>query len=251
MDAVIFHGALPFMTEAPRLVRGGNGALDSLRVEFLCGAAWEDQMRELGYQVDRKIPGYESLWVRTLENEPETESVQRVVANCEGLAYGNARRKRRLSCAGREWNIGPHEKVVLAWSEVEQGEDDEGEKLDKVKRRVAKLKSNGEVDYEDIGTPSGLADRWNIKEAIVTVTDTYFATTKPPMNAVGAVGVPPNAPTPPPYIWTGYDQPMRGRHPNGWVLDDRTADEIFYLSDEQGLWEVTDTYAYYYTLSPD
>jgi len=76
-------------------------------------------------------------------------------------------------------------------------------------------------------------------------------TTKPATNLAGTVLAPPNAPTPPPYIWGEYSEQMRGNHPNGWVLDDRQIDEIFRESDSEGLWEVIDSHGYYYTQIPD
>lgn len=250
MEPSIFHGMLPFLIEGPIVSRGKKGVMDSFQATLLCSENWVAEAQALGYQVERKIPGFASLWVEQMEDEAEGPGVVRVSVRGSGIAGSGDKRVRRISAGGREWSIGPHEKVVLAWTNDEQGEDD-GSPVEQVKRRVPKLDDDGDVVYKSIATPSGIGDRWTIKEAIVTVSDTYYTIFKPEVNMVGGIFTPPNPPTPPPYLWAGYNEAMRFRHPNGWVLDERSVEDEFVVNDSLGLWRVTDTCGYYYPAAPD
>ena len=242
MEAAIFHGGLPFVMDSVSVSRGGRGMLDSFRARMLCSEDWESDARSLGFEIDKKLSGYPSLWVKSLEPNSEAESVISVDVFGEGLGTVGDRRQRKMQCGEQETSVGPTEKVVVVWSKEERGEDPKtGGKIDKVKKRQAELDEEGEVVYNVINTPSGNMNSWVVSEAEVSVVDTYYTTTKPVMNVVGTVVVPPNPPDVPAYQWGGYDKELRGRHPNGWVLADRDVDELFYYSDSIGLWRVTDT----------
>jgi hypothetical protein len=250
VEAVIRLGTFPIITAGPSTSRGGPGALDSVNVDIQCTEDWEAECTALGYTHLRRIPGFTSVWVQTLDDEPDGGSV-RVRASCVGLARAGDKRQRTISAAGQQISVGPIERTVLVWSDDEQGEDAEtGDPVEKVKRRVPKLDDEGEVVYKAITTPTGVGQRWDVREAIVQVRDRYFTTTRPSANVIGTVQVPPSAPTPPPYIWGGYNEPMRFRHPAGWVLDDRQIEELFW-DGTNGLWAVEDLTGYYYASVPD
>jgi hypothetical protein len=174
--------------------------------------------------------------------------VTEVSITCSGLITDDEKRRRVISYGQREIAVGPLEKVVLAWVKDEKGTDAEtGDSVTEVKRRVPKLDEDGKPVYETIVTASGSHERWNIKEPICQVRDTYFSTTEPDGSAVGTASAPPNAPSAPANIWTSYDGDMRGNHPNGWVLEARDSEELF----PGALWRVSDAWAYYQPELPD
>ena len=245
--ATIHHGELPIITSGPRRSLGGRGMLDSVSYDLLTSAdQWQVDALALGFAMERPVSGFHSMWVQSLTSEDENDQVAAVRVECVGLISAGEKRKRRMSVAGREIPVGPDEVVVLAWFDGEEGEEVDGEPLDKVKRRTPKLDSAGDVIYKTITTPLGTGPRWNVREAIVVVTDTYFSTSAPDMTKAGTVMAPPSPPSPPPYVWGGYTEPMRKNFPEGWVLDDRQTEELF-----TGLWEITDTHGFYYSAVPD
>lgn len=250
VEAELIYGAYPFITAGPRGSLGGLGELDSVATEMMCGPDWEGDAGSLGYTHLRKIPGYHSMWVQTLDPNPDGETLNEVTAQCVGLMKNGEKRKRFLSAAGQEVSVGPVEKVVLVWSNDETAEDPEGGGTVEAKRRIPKVDAEGEVQYKTIATPSGTNTRWNIRDSILVVRDRYFTTVQPQTNVIGTVIAPPDAPTPPPYIWGGYNEPMRARHPNGWLLDDRQVDRLFW-DGSSGLWAVDDTFGFYYGTVPD
>lgn len=251
IDAEIFHGDLPLELEGLEESDAPIGELDSLSVELLVNwATRKAECTELGYTKGAVIEGYDSMFVEDIRYR---KSGQLCTAQIQGVGLLEAgdKRRRRLSCAGQQISVGPIERVVLSWVDGEKGEDD-GVELEKVKRRTPKLDEEGEVIYKSIVTPSGAFDRWNIAQAILTVQDTYFTTVKPDESIAGTANTPPNAPTPPPYIWETYGEPMRAQHPNGWVIDDRAVDPLFEpVGGGPGLWAVTDSWGYYYPALPD
>lgn len=257
IEDTIYHGELPMITAGPIRSRGERGVLDAVTYEIITGLGNEElHAKHLGFEYERKVAGYHSMWVQTLDDEAESSVISRVSIRCVGLLKNDKKLRRRLSVAGKEVSIGPIERVVLVWTEDEKGSDD-GTPVEQVRRRVPKLDSEGEVVYKSIATPSGAFDRWNVREAILVLNLTYFVTVEPETSVIGTAMTPENPPTPPPFIWSGYGEPMRANHPNGWVLDDRQVDEIFTApplgegGDAQGLWAVEDTFGYYYTASPD
>ena len=226
--------------------------LDSFRARLLCTADWEEDARTLGFEIDKKLTGYPSLWVKSLEPDNEAEDVVTVDIAGEGLATVGDRRQRKMKCGEQETSVGPNEKTVIVWSKEERGEDPEtDELLEKVPSRRTKLDADGDPVLKDIVTSSGTMKRWVVSESEVTLMDTYFTTTKPVMSVIGQPFAPVNPPATPPYQWADYNEPLRGRHPNGWVLADRDADEIYYFSDTIGLWRVTDTVVFRHPAFPD
>lgn len=252
MDSTLFHGTLPFIMESPAVSRGGRGTLDSFRARLLCSADWQTEARALGFEIDKKLTGYHSLWVKSLEPENEAEIVVVVDVTGEGLSATGDRRQRKMQCGEQQTSVGPDEKIVIVWVSDETGKDPvTDEELPQVPRRVPKLDDEGEPVLKPIITPSGTFTRWLVSEAEVTLIDTYFTTTKPAMNGVGQVFSPPNPPAVPAYLWGGYTGTLRSRHPNGWILADRTGDEIYYVSDAIGLWKVTDTVVFRQAAAPE
>lgn len=251
METAIYHGTLPKIIEGPTVRRGGKGELDTVTWKVLCAAdAVKDGLATAGLAFAGAITGYGAAMAVDggIEEEPESELTTMVSITATGLMTAGDRRQRVISFGQREVAVGPLEKVVLSWVTDEKGEDAEtSDPVEKVKRRVPKLDVDGNVEYETIVTSSGSQERWNIKEPVAQVRDTYFATTLPSTSAVGSASTPPNAPSPPAYQWSGYEGDLRGNHPNGWVLDDRQVEEI-----HAGiLYRVTDIHAYYQALTPD
>jgi len=252
--APTYHfGTLPLVTRGPSKARGKKGQLDSLSFEILVHRdAIVSELAYLGFtENQRYAPGGYSMWMEPWSEEEETDLTSIVTFQCIGLLSSGEKRTRKMSVAGREVAVGPNERFVLAWSADEKGTNEDGSAVDNVKRRVPKLDSAGEPVLKTITTPAGVGKRWNVREAIVIITDTYFVTSRPDMSLAGRNLTPPNAPTPPAYIWGNYSEPMRLNSPNGWVLDDRAVQEHFYVSNTDGLWEVTDTIGYYYLGAPD
>lgn len=251
METAIYHGTLPKIIEGPIIRRGKKGELDSVSWKVLCAAdSVDDDLLSAGLASDGQIVGYGyAMGVDgDIQEEPESELTTLVSITATGLIAEGERRQRVITFGQREIGVGPFEKVILAWSKEEKGEDPDGlEPYDKVKRRVPKLSEEGKIVNETIITASGTHERWNVKEPIAQVRDTYFATSEPDTSAVGTAVTPPNAPAPPAFQWSGYDGPLRGNHPNGWVLDDRAVEVIH----DGVLWRVSDSYAYYQTETPD
>ena len=266
ISATIHHGTLPLLLSGPVRSRGERGALDSVTWEILTHAGMEEEdAAALGFTYDQQIESstLHSIWIQSTDDELESDLTTRVTIRAIGLIKPGEKRRRKLACAGREISIGPFEKVIVSWNDEEKGRDpkDTGTTVINVERRTPKLKPDdttdpahrGEVDYEIIHTPSGDYERWNIKQAILVVRDSYYTTTRPSSTSIGTAQSPPNAPEPPANQFEDYDKPMRGNFPNGWVLDDRTADEIFVSATDPdtGLWAVEDVFGYYYPTSPD
>lgn len=252
MDPVLFHGSLPFITDSPAVSRGGRGMLDSFRARLLCTGDWEADAADLGFEIDKKLSSYHSLWVRSMEPTNETDDVVIVDIVGEGLSNEGERRQRKMKSGEQEVSVGPYEKVIIIYVKDETGTDPEDDStLDQVPRRTPKLDEDGEPVLKDITTPSGTGKRWLISESEVTLIDTYFVTERPDMSVIGQAFSPVNPPDTPDFLWSGYDQPLRGRHPSGWVLSDRDADEIFYFTDAVGLWRVTDTIVFRQAAIPD
>lgn len=248
IQASIHHGDVPLILSGPSVSRGPRGALDSLTLEVLAArSSWVSQLNEMGYAQESQVAGYYAMFTQAMDAEEENDLLVRVRVEAVGLLAFGEKRRRRGSVAGREVAVGPDEVVDLVWSDSESGSTTSGTPIDQVKRRVPKLNSDGTPAYKVITVPGGSGDRWNVREAILVITDTYFTTTAPSTTVIGKAQLPPNAPSPPPYIWSGYTEPMRGNFPNGWILDDRNFEEHF----TGGLWEVTDTFGYYYALTPD
>lgn len=252
MEEEIFYGELPLVL-SEELEEGEEGELDSLDVEILVEyPGWKTALLEAGYARKQQVAGYFSMWVERVKRGEAGGSAVECSLRIVGLLEAGEKRKRSMGVNGEQVSVGPDAKVILAWDKNEEGEEAEGgEKVDKVKRRVEKLDAEGEVVYIKIATPSGLMDRWTIRQAAVTVTDRYFTTEEPDMTVAGGPSTPPNAPEVPGNPWTSYSEPMRGQHPNGWVLDSREPDELFRNASGGGLWAVTDTYGFYYPAIPD
>lgn len=244
--AEMIYGDFPQITEDLELSEGGLGELDSGSIGILAEWATRRAMASaLGYTKNAAAPGFASLYVEGVDWKKSGSLAQGTV-RLVGLETPGERRKRRLSVAGQEISVGPVERVVLVYDDAEQGEEVDGTPIAQVKRRVPKLDDEGEVVYKLITTPSGIFERWSISQAFLTVQDVYFTTTAPSTIQAGTAFTPPDAPTPPTYIWGSYGEEMRARHPNGWVLDSREIDPLF-----EGLWAVTDSYGFYYTALPD
>jgi hypothetical protein len=256
MNATIYHGALPLIIDGPDEFEGDDGDLDALRLTVLVGVPWRTAITNAGYARKTKLSGYHSMWVRSLAKTNSSDLTAEVAVEAIGLIDNDPKTRRTLGVAGREVAVGPFERVVIV-TEPLPAEEANGDPT-VAKRRVPKLNSVGEVEYRTITTPSGSAVRWNIKDAFVTVSDTYYlaAEAAPSMATVGTPQTPANPPTVPTNPWTSYSEPMRGIHPNGWVLDNRGVEQLFFRAavgetPAAGLWRITDTYGFYYTLIPD
>lgn len=254
MLPTIHHGALPLIISGPDEVEADDGELDSLRLTVLLDTAtdpWRTAAASAGYARKTKLTGYHSMWVRTLGKTQTTDITTEVAVDAIGLIATGEKRRRTLGVAGSETSVGPTERIIIV-TEEQTGEDPETSTDGvAVKRRVPKLDSLGEVVLIDIVTPSGTAKRWLIKTPFLTVTDTYIvAGAAPSTTIIGTAQTPPTAPTAPTNPWAGYTGTLRGIHPTGWVLDDRNVTQLF-VDGADGLYQVTDTYGYYYAAIPD
>ena len=252
IPAEITYGNFPLLLDAGNGTIAPDGTLDTDTIEVLCeSAAWPNQMAELGYARYQKVPGAHAMFVEEFSRGSLAGNLVEVTARIVGLREPGEKRKRIISAGSQQISIGPVEKTIVAWVEGEIGDDD-GTPVEEVRRRVPKLDENGDPENILFVTPSGAADRWSIGEAILTVSDTYFVTTKPSTQQTQTELTPPNAPLVPPYNWSGYNEPLRGRHPNGWVLDNREIDELFPpVASTPGLYAIRDTYGFYYAATPD
>ncbi|MGD9419534.1 MAG: hypothetical protein Q7R22_011380 [Verrucomicrobiota bacterium JB025] len=267
IEASIYHGSLPLELEGGSCSVGKEGVLDSSTHRILTSFPdWESDAISAGFKRGAKTGQFHSMWVESLEVAPESAETAIVTARCIGLVCAGEKRLRKLGVAGRTVAVGPYERTILAWVDGEEGEepgveegeadDNEEEKTEegiitKVKRRVPKLKSDGEVAYRKIAAGEGIFDRWNVSEAALTVNDTYFVTKMPDTKVVGTNVTPPNPPDPPVNPWQSWSDDTRGNYPHGWVLQGRKVVEHFRLSDKQGLWSVIDSFAFLYPYSPD
>lgn len=244
------------LVSGPSTRYGRPGTLDAQTYEALVRRSNRaGDLASLGFPTSGKItvPGNYSMWVADASDQEESSLTLLVTIPTMGLVAGGEKRKRFMSVAGREVAIGPDDVVVLAWTTEENGSEANGDDLEDefVKRRVPKVDSNGDPVYKVITTPLGTWDRWNVREPILVVTDTYFTTSQPDMTKGGTALAPPNPPSPPPFVWGGYTEPLRKNYPTGWVLDDRRPEEHFKISNSNGLWEVTDVFGYYHAAIPD
>lgn len=222
--------------------------MDAFRARILCSENWEQEARELGFEIDKKISGYHSLWVKAMEPQNECDSVTEVSISGEGLSNVGERRQRKIKCGEQQISVGPTEKIIIVFKSDENAIDPAtSEAIPLVPRRVPKLDTYGEPVLQSIETPAGIANRWLISEASISVVDTYFTTVKPDTSKVGVAYastgdfVMLNPPDLPEYVWSPYSGKMRLFCPQGWILADRDVDQLFYFSDTIGLWRVTDT----------
>ncbi len=250
IPAEIIHGDLPLLLNSGSGTIAPEGTLDTDTIEALCQTStWLTEMAELGYVRNEKVAGTHAMFVEEFQRGPLGGSLIEIQARIIGLREPGEKRKRVISCGGQQISIGPVEKTIVVWQEDEQGEDPEtSTPVEQVRRRVPKLDEFGEPINVLFVTPSGSAERWTIGDAILQVSDTYFVTgdTPPSTTIIGTAQTPPTPPTPPTSPWDGYLEPMRARHPFGWVLENREIDILF-----PGLWAVRDSYSYYYPATPD
>jgi hypothetical protein len=251
-DAVIHYGSSSFQVGPARSSEGDLGELDGVSLDVLipCAtfSAWKAAAATAGYARGSAIPGWSTLYLRDMTAEQEGDEHALISLNGFGLLPGAGdKRKRLIAAAGQIIGVGPIEKVIIITNDEETATDGEtGDPTDPV-RRSAKLDEDGEIEYKTIVTPTGSAERWNINQAFITVSDTYFATSAPDTTVIGTAQTPPSAPTPPSYLWGSYGEAMRANHPNGWVLDDRQIEQLV----SGALYRVTDSYGYYYAAQPD
>lgn len=252
MNKEIIWGETPFELEDTfSLTDGELGVLDTATVEYLCAfpAYIFDLSANAGIEKNELYPDHGThLWVKSISVKKEGSARCTASISIIGQADGwDERRLRSISAFGEVVSIGPIEKVVIVTTASETGEDPESDTEVPAKRRIPKLDAEGEVQYKTITTPSGSQERWNINDPGIKVTDTYFVTTQPDTTVIGTALTPPIPPDVPAYQWGTYSEPMRGNHPNGWVLDDR---QITIIIPDQ-CWQVEDTYGYYQTQIPD
>jgi len=250
--AVVHYGpSAAFQVGPARSTQGDLAELDTVQFDALVAVtsfpAWRAGAVAAGYTRGSAVPGWSGMYVRGLSAEQEGDAHAMVTVDGFGLLVAGEKRKRVMAAAGQVIAVGPLEKIIIVTTTDETGLDPDTDLAADVTRRIPKLDADGEVEYKTIVTPTGSAERWNINQAFITVSDTYFATSTPDMTVVGTAVTPPSAPTPPSYLWGSYAEPMRLNHPSGWVLDDRSPEEIVPGS----LWRVTDSFGYYYVAQPD
>ena len=256
----IVWGELPQELEDSFVVTDGQlGELDNASIDFLTNSSVSisESLEEYGFVKNLRV-NYPKIALEGLffvvNFEKKTQGSFSVISvNMIGQAGANIggtfnqRRLREISAYGQMVSVGPIEKVIIVEEETE-GIDPETGNPAVVKRRVPKVDALGEVEYQNIVvTGSGTSKRWNINDPTVSVTDTYFVRTQPLTNVIGTALTPPTPPLPPPYKWTGYNEPLRGNAPSGWVLDDRRISVII----PNQIWRVVDTFNFYQAAVPD
>jgi len=247
----IVYGAYPLKLAGERETLGALGQLDSAQLQV--AVLWDSrstQVAAAGYAKHTKAVGYHAMWVENIEFSRDGAATGIADVQLIGLIESGEKRRRTISNQGRQIAIGPFEKVILVTSADETAEDPGAGPVDAV-RRIPKLDGDGEVVYKTITTGSGTGQRWNINQPLVGISDRYFTTTKPSQVLGGTVLVPSNAPSITPVNWASSGAELRFQHPNGWVLDNRTIEELFRVDDANGLWAVQDDFAYYPTHLPD
>lgn len=214
--ATLYHGTLPLILSGPDPSDGPYGVLDSLDWEILCTHAdWRFELADLGLVQRDRIPGYDNMWVQTMIPKREDSLNTLVRINAIGTLTGDEKRQRQIGSAGQQIALGPQE---------------------------------GQTWIDPAGTES---DKWNIKDRMITVTDTYFASSEPSTELVGTALAPPVAPNTPAFLWGHLSTSWRANYPTGWVLDDRKIIQHFRNSAEEGLWEVADTFGFYHVATPE
>ncbi len=215
MDLTHFYGTLPMSINPRRESEGEDGALDSTAQDYLVAyPGWRASLGTAGIVKNALFPGHTRMFVSSFDMEQEDDG--RAIVSVRGtglLGTEGDKRIREISSQGRVVSLGPI-----------------GE----------------EGDYETIVTGSGSGERWNINEPDLSLTDTYFATTKPVEGLQGQAVTPLNPPTAPVYQWAGYGGDLRFNHPNGWVLDQRNSTEII----PGKLWAVRDFFVFYQLAIP-
>lgn len=213
--AAHFYGTLPLSINPRRESEGEDGALDSVSQDYLVAwPGWRAALSGAGVVKNALFPGYTRMFVAGFEVEQEDDTRAIVSVRGTGILHATGdKRVREISSQGRIVSLGPI-----------------GE----------------EGSYESIVTPSGSGERWNINEPDLSLTDTYFTTTKPTENVQGTALTPPSPPAAPVYQWAGYSGDLRFNHPNGWVIDQRNSTEII----PGQLWAVRDFYVFYQSAIP-
>jgi hypothetical protein len=251
-EAVIHYGSDTLQVGPLRSTEGDLAELDTVAVDYLIPCAtfaqWKAAAAAAGFTRGSAVPGWSALYIRDMAAEQEGDAHALISVNAHGLLpSAGEKRKRIIAAAGQIIGVGPIERVIIVTNEDETGTDPSDSSTVPAKRRIPKVDTDGDVVYKTIVTPTGSAERWNINQAFITVSDTYFTTSEPDMTVIGTAQTPPDAPTPPSYIWGSYGEVMRANHPSGWVLDDRQSEEIV----PGLLYRVTDSSGYYYVAQPD
>jgi hypothetical protein len=251
-EAVIHYGPNSQQVGPLRSVEGDLAELDTCALDYLipCAsfAGWKAAAAAAGFSRGAAVPGFSGLYIRDMSAEEEGDAHALLSVNGHGLLpSAGEKRKRIIAAAGQIIGVGPIERIIVVTTADETGTDPSDDSTVPAKRRIPKVDDDGDVVYKTIVTPTGTAERWNINQAFLTVSDTYFATTLPSTTVIGTAVTPPSAPTPPSYIWGSYGEVMRANHPSGWVLDDRQIEEIVPGS----LYRVTDSFGFYYVAQPD
>jgi hypothetical protein len=216
ITATTYHGSLPLILAEPDPGYGDPGILDNLEWEILCQkSTWRFDIADLGFVHKDRIRGYYNMWVNSAIPKDEDGTHCIVSISAIGCIYQDEKRKRSTGTAGAQISLGPTE---------------------------------GQSWFDPSGTE---ADKWTIRDRILTVNDTYFSATEPDGSVVGTNIAPPEAPGTPAFLWGHLDTTFRANYPKGWILDDRQAIQHFRLGPFDGLWEVRDVYGFYQIANPE
>lgn len=228
MNCNLLFGSLPRRIAPIDLVIAPPGQLDSLSTEFL--TVWpnyETSLSSLGFVRHESIPGYPGMFLYDIAPVQEGDATARVRVTAIGLkTLSDNKFLRRNAARGQVSGIGPTEKL----------DSDDKPIVD----------DNGNPEYEQIVTPSGISETWNIFEPTTAFTDSYYSLTKPDLSAQGTAQAPADPPPTPPNLWANYQGQTRLNHPNGWILDQRADEEII----PGYLWRVDDSYSFIQPFQP-
>lgn len=204
MDAALYHGTLPLITEGPARINGPRGVLDTATFEVLVDSALADeQLASLGFAYDTKVTtsdGFHSMWVKDMKEQVISPLVTQFTIEIIGLLKEGDKRLRRIN-------------PILATSYQGGGE------------------AGGGGGGAAFVSTSKISDYTTFQ-----IVDIYFQETVPDYTGIGRAATPPDAvgvPTipRPGTVPTGYTV--------GWNLATRVAEHTY-----GDLYRVEDTYSY-------
>ena len=276
--ASIYHGTLPLILEGEDITDSPNGTLDAINFDIAVGTddTWRVLLAEAGIIKGRKLAGlaaasfdYHAIFVSNFRVRERSDAKVIVSVSTLGLLEEDEKRKTTISCQGGRATIGPQEIKDAALRDMDGN--------------LVKMDLSGWIFNNATGTlvpremfPSRLftdpptqASAWSIAVPKISLTSTYFTTIRPDQTLVGTVVTPPLDVDPPAFPfsetdWEGLRQ--RLNDPAGWVLDQRTIEELFVdgtMPDgphfipppttepvNRGLWAVTDIVTYFMPWEP-
>lgn len=228
LPQVIDYGTFPIV-ESVRETTTGPAQYDRLQIVYVSDGS--------SFSPAPYLPAGSQLVAEQSDKEDLGQGLFKITADYIGLIVeSDPKALRRVSAFGQEVSVGPvtyeTEEVVGIDTDGDGAADDTARELIDALRQLV--------------TPTGIGDRWNIGEGVLSVVDTYFTTTPPNTALIKTNVMPPNPPPTPPFLWGSYADPLRFNHPAGWILENREYENAFGT-----IYLVTDTFAFKHQSVPD